>query len=81
MPELSSSSNGQTEAGPGGNVAGRLRRDHELQGLDFVGADVDRAVDNPDESGAALIGGQGLARGGIDGQGVASLVDGRAAGQ
>ena len=40
-----------------------------------------RAVDDPDESGAALIGGQGLTGGGIDGQGVAPLVDGRAAGE
>ena len=50
-------------------------------GRELVGADVDRAVDDPDESGAALIGGQGLTGGGIDGQGVAALVDGRAAGQ
>ena len=49
--------------------------------LDLVGADVHRAVDDPDKSGAALIGGQGLSGRGIDGQGVASGVDGGAAGQ
>src|SRR5208337_3457212 len=46
--------------------------------LDFVGADVHRAVDDSRE--AALVGGQGLARGGIDGEGVAAGVDGGTAG-
>ena len=49
--------------------------------LNLVGADIDRAVDDPREAGAALVGGQGLAGGGIDGQGVAAGVDGGAAGQ
>ena len=66
----------------GGLGPPRRRRRHRLaSGEILVGADVDRAVDNPDESGTALIGGQGFAGGGIDGQGVAALVDGGAAGQ
>ena len=74
---------GQAEAGPGGDAAGRLRRHRQvaLGRLDFEGADVDGAVDDPREAGATLVGGQGLAGGGIDGQGVAAGVDGGAAGQ
>ena len=48
--------------------------------MDFVGADVHCAIYDPGESCATLISGQGLLGGGIDGQGVAALVDGRAVG-
>ena len=75
----------QSQAVGGGLERGGLRPpadgDRCDVGVELVGADVDRAVDDPRESGAALIGGQGLAGGGIDGQGVAARVDGRAAGQ
>ena len=50
-------------------------------GLELVGTDIDDPVDDARESGAALVGRQGLTGGGIHGQGVAPGVDGGAAGQ
>ena len=69
------------DEGTGGGDGGRwLGRHHQRgRGLDFEGADVDGAVYDPRETGAALVSGQGLLGGGIDGQGIVALVDGRAA--
>ena len=50
-----------------------------LRGAQLVSPDIHGAVHSPRESGAALVGGEGLAGGGVDGQAYAAGIDRRAA--